>query len=96
VHLDGTTGAYLTGKEGQRAAIGCIYFTDDATWAAALRQLKVFMSSDHGTKIWQGFVVRECLYLQSADGPYERARLTSNTFYDGGTGRLPDGPAQAM
>jgi len=89
VHLDGyNLVPYLTGKEAKSPRPGFIYFTDDGD-VAALRydnwKMLFLEQRVPGTlKIWQEpFVVLRTPYIFNMRmDPYERAQITSNTFYD--------------
>jgi len=89
VHLDGyNLLPYLTGKEKKSPRPGFIYFTDDGD-VAALRydNWKMLFMEQRVTgtlKIWQEpFVVLRTPYIFNLRmDPYERAQITSNTFYD--------------
>jgi arylsulfatase len=89
VHLDGfNLLPYLTGEEKDSPRKMFIYFTDDGD-VAALRYdnwKMLFMEQRvPGTlKIWQEpFVTLRCPYIFNLrTDPYERAQITSNTYYD--------------
>lgn len=89
VHLDGyNLLPYLTGKEKESPRKGFLYFTDDGD-VAALRygnwKMLFLEQRVPGTlKIWQEpFVNLRCPYIFNLRiDPYERAQITSNTFYD--------------
>ena len=89
MHLDGyNLVPYLTGKEDKSPRKGFIYFTDDGD-VAALRydNWKMLFMEQRVTgtlKIWQEpFVVLRTPYIFNLRmDPYERAQITSNTFYD--------------
>jgi arylsulfatase A-like enzyme len=89
VHIDGyNLLAYLTGKEKKSPRQGLIYFDDDGNLVAlrAGNWKTVFMEQRcEGTlRIWMDpFTPLRCpkLYNLRTD-PYERADITSNTYYD--------------
>jgi len=89
VHLDGyNLLPHLTGKEAKSPRELFVYFTDDGD-VAALRYdnwKMLFMEQRvQGTlKIWQEpFVVLRTPYIFNLRmDPYERADITSNTYYD--------------
>lgn len=89
VHLDGhNLLPYLTGKNAESPRKGFIYFTDDGD-VAALRydNWKMLFMEQRVTgtlKIWQEpFVVLRTPYIFNLRmDPYERAQITSNTYYD--------------
>src|SRR5262249_25641567 len=89
VHLDGfNLFPYLSGKDAKCPRESFIYFTDDGD-VAALRydNWKMLFMEQRVTgtlKIWQEpFVVMRTPYIFNLRmDPYERAQITSNTFYD--------------
>jgi len=89
VHLDGfNLLPHLTGKEPTSPRKFFIYFTDEGD-VAALRydNWKILFMEQRvpGTlKIWQDpFVVLRAPYIfNMRTDPYERAQITSNTYYD--------------
>ncbi len=89
VHIDGYDQlAYLTGEEPHSARRGFIYFNDDGQ-LVAIRfdnwKLVSFEQKTPGTlDIWgEPFTARRLpLYFNLRMDPYERAQITSNSYFD--------------
>ena len=89
VHLDGYNFLpYLTGKETKGPRNEIFYFTDDGDLSALrYRDWKIIFMEQRaqGTlKLWANpfTILRLPLIFNLRQDPYERAQITSNTYYD--------------
>lgn len=89
VHLDGYSQlAYLTGQQPNSARKEFVYFNDDGDLVAArIENWKVVFEEQRATgtmRIWaEPFTkLRVPKFFNLRSDPYERADITSNTYYD--------------
>jgi arylsulfatase len=89
VHIDGyNLLPYLTGEEKKSPRQGFIYFSDDGELTAVrFDNWKLVFAEQRATgtlKIWQEpfTPLRVPYFFNLRTDPYERANITSNTYYD--------------